>query len=102
MERYNGWSNYATWRVNLEISDDLIQGIREDGTTFDSVLSLEETLRDQVDEALTNYGDVPDCIALDYARSFVSDVDFREIAEHAVANYPELVATEEDEEEDAS
>ncbi len=30
-KKCNGWSNYATWRVNLEICDDAINILAEDG-----------------------------------------------------------------------
>ncbi len=94
--KYNGWTNYETWRVNLEICDDYMQSLAQDGMTFTDVNTLAEYLKDYVDEVLTNFGQVEDGIALDYARSFVSDVDWYEIAEHGVE--AGLIESEEDEE----
>jgi hypothetical protein len=84
---YNGWTNYATWRVNLEICDDYLNSIVNDAhhgyiDKYNDVAELADHLKDYVDDALTNYGELTDGIALDYARSFVSDVDWYEIAEH--------------------
>lgn len=83
-ERYNGWSNYETWRVNLELCDDQINSLSHDRITFDSVDILADHLREYVDDVLTNFGERSDSIALDYARAFVSDVDWYEIAEHGI------------------
>jgi hypothetical protein len=70
---YNGWSNYATWRVMLEIFD----GYDSDGRE----LSHQEC-RDYVEEILEM--EIPNpsrCLALDYARAFLSDVNWHEIAD---------------------
>jgi hypothetical protein len=80
--RYNGWANYATWRINLEICDDIIASLIGE-QTFDDVGSLADYLEESVDEVLTNYGEKEYGLTLDYARAFVSDVNFQEIAEHA-------------------
>lgn len=68
---YNGWTNYETWRINLEIFD----GLDEEFWRGQYV----ESLRDYVDEALTNFGETETGLALDYARAFVQDVNFHEI-----------------------
>lgn len=79
---YNGWRNYATWRIQLELVDDYINSmlVDEDGEIEEVTPSQ---LEDYVDECLTNFGEIENGIALDYARSFVSDVDWYELAEHA-------------------
>ena len=83
--RYNGWTNYATWRVRLEIFDgfdpsDLFGDFREN-----DVDALAECLKDYADEAVT--GEAPEGLAADYARAFLSDVNWYEIAEHMVADF---------------
>jgi hypothetical protein len=67
MEKYNGWTNYATWRINLEVFD---------GMEFDHYPSDAE-LQDYVEE-LFEYQSSG--LALDYARAFISDVNWSEIA----------------------
>lgn len=77
--KYNGWTNYATWRVHLEIFD----GTEDHWTA--------ESARDYVMEILES-----DCghgLCFDYACAFISDVNWHEIASH-------YEAPEEDEEEE--
>jgi hypothetical protein len=79
--RYNGWTNYATWRVNLEIFDDinaLDMWPREVRT--DDAYGLGKQLEEYADEVVT--GAAPEGLAADYARAFLSDVNWQEIAEH--------------------
>lgn len=95
---YNGWSGgYATWRINMELCDDIIEGL--DGTTFDSLSDLAKYLEDEVDEILTQYGEITSGVTLDYARAFVSDVDFYEIAEHH-AEDNDLINSDDDDTDD--
>ena len=89
---YNGWSNYATWRINLEIIDDYAASLVGE-QTFPDVGTLAEAMAEMVDEVLTECGTVPTSLLLDYARAFVSDVNFHEIAE---AHADDLVKAEDD------
>jgi hypothetical protein len=66
--RYNGWNNYETWRVNLEIFD----GGNFNMAGFEMREFVEELIEDQSCEGL----------ARDYALAFISNVDWQEIAEH--------------------
>lgn len=87
MSKYNGWTNYETWRVQLEIIDDYVQNsLCEDYEEYleTSKYNLVEMLKDYADEAITNFGELAEGLALDYARSFLSDVDWYELAEHAI------------------
>jgi len=77
---YNGWTNYATWRVNLEMFDG--------SETYWTEVSAKEFVEECI-ESTTDEG-----IARDYAMAFISDVNWQEIAEH----YQE---ENEDEEEEA-
>jgi hypothetical protein len=68
--RYNGWTNYATWRVNLEILGDI---------EFDYAVTaddLQEIVEDCVFTNRSNGG-----LIEDYARAFLSEVNYVEIAE---------------------
>ena len=69
MEKCNGWTNYATWRINLEILSDM---------EFEEQVSA-DYLKDLVEELV--FIDVKDCLAADYARAFIAQVNFYEIAE---------------------
>jgi hypothetical protein len=90
---YNGWTNYATWRINLEIFD----GMTARELTGRSVPCMSE-LRDacqeyaeELIEATSNEG-----LARDYALAFLSDVDWWAIADQLV------IADTDDEDEEES
>ena len=103
-ETYNGWTNYATWRINLEMFDGHVDSM-DDGEmediremdTYDYSKQLDAT----ADEYLTMDG--AKGLVLDYARSFLSDVNWFEIAEHIKADIVDRIGEakeEEDEEEE--
>jgi hypothetical protein len=78
--RHNGWTNYATWRVSLEIFDGM--DIRDDfGDDLPSPRALADWLADLADNHITSFGTL-DGPAVDFARAFLADVNWREIAEH--------------------
>jgi hypothetical protein len=93
--KYNGWTNYATWRINLEIVDDYVSSVLGE-MTFSDVGGLADHLKDYVDEVLTGFGQNEEGLAVDYARAFVSDVNWYEIAE---SNKDELVRDDTDDED---
>jgi len=68
---YNGWTNYATWRVNLEILGDI---------EFEETVTA-DGLKEIVEDCVFNNTVEKDCLAADYARSFIQQVNFYEIAE---------------------
>jgi hypothetical protein len=72
MEKYNGWTNYATWRINLEVIGDM---------EFENKVSALQLIEIVEECVFTNPNtcDTPRLIE-DYARAFVSQVDFYEIA----------------------
>jgi len=91
---YNGWTNYATWRVNLELLDGVETSIEsnleeylhlvEDGTISDEnkidvVHDLSQELKSLVEETMDSYD--TDSIVRSYADVFLSDVDYYDIAE---------------------
>ena len=70
--KYNGWSNYATWRVNLEILSDM-DWYETEYVDADYLKSLvEDVVFSQHEESLMS----------DYANAFLSEVNYHEIAEH--------------------
>lgn len=66
--KYNGWTNYATWRINLEWFD----GAEPMGDA--------DYLREYVEECLEQ--DCDNETTLSYAMAFIDDVNWYEIAEH--------------------
>jgi hypothetical protein len=84
--KYNGWTNYATWRINLEIFDGFnILDFYPD--TEPDLHELSVFLENYVDEILQD--DSPNGLCYNYAHAFVSGVNWYEIAKHLIENYKE-------------
>ena len=81
-QTHHGWTNYATWRVNLEIFDDA-----DKAELFDLSLPVEQlrhVLQDYVEGHIYEAGGGEGNIAVDYALAFLSDVNWYEIAKHMI------------------
>ncbi len=72
--KYNGWTNYETWRVNLELFDGWASNGATDGT------HTSDMLRDIAEEYIEHTSEPG--IARDYAMAFISNVNWHEIAKH--------------------
>lgn len=88
-ETHNGWTNYATWRVNLEIVDGTTWN--SDDTTFEDIHSLKEYIKDFVETCVLEQGDSKQSLLLDYATAFLSDVNYYEIAQSVAESNPSLI-----------
>ena len=71
-KEYNGWTNYATWRVNLEILGDI---------EFDAPVNADQ-LKEIVEDCVFSSYEMKSGSHLveDYSRAFISQVNFYEIA----------------------
>ena len=92
-KNYNGWTNYATWRVNLEIIDDIDTDFWtdtiEDQRGSDMLhYNLGQEIREYTEQFLEGDG-CDNNLVFDYALAFLSDVNWREIAEHVIDTYKE-------------
>lgn len=67
---YNGWTNYATWRIALEIFDGYDPGYKMDAA------ECEQFAEDII------FQNSSDTLSDSYARAFISDVNWYEIADH--------------------
>jgi hypothetical protein len=72
MTKYNGWANYATWRVMLEYFDNFDNS--EYGGYVDGY-ECKEMVLDYIEST------VGDRMVADWARSFLELVDWEEIAQ---------------------
>ena len=75
---HNGWTNYATWRVNLECFDgmDSCKGMTAEtceDMVVEHIYRQSEGLAYDTDHAQQ---------VLEYAMAFLSEVNWHEIAEH--------------------
>ena len=73
-EKHNGWTNYATWRINLEIIDGIEIETKTCAATIQEI--VEDVVFSQY-EFGSGYS-----LMYDYAKAFVSEVNFYEIAEN--------------------
>lgn len=65
--RYNGWTNYATWRLNMELFDGL--DLDRDVDAGELEQSAYDTITDDGND-----------LAIGYALAFIADVNWYEIA----------------------
>jgi hypothetical protein len=87
---YNGWTNYETWRVNLEIFDGMEPS--RFGRRLDKY-DLADCLKEHANELIDQTGPG---LAVDYARAFLDDVNWQEIAQSMIEAYADD-ETDEDE-----
>mgnify|MGYP003334443916 CR=1 FL=1 len=93
--KHNGWTNYATWRVMLEMFDGVspsdIMGSERKPTLHD----LSQALKEWAESAIEQDGKG---LALDYAMAFLASVEFHEIAQYMLEAYADDYADENEEE----
>ena len=100
-ERYNGWTNYETWRVNLEWFDGddwerydgWFDDWLEDGTQNPTqlrtlVYDLGECLLEEVEEAIGCWAPGTPCSStfVGWLMAWLKDVNWTEIASHAASS----------------
>lgn len=89
-EKYNGWANYETWRINLEWFDNFDLCVDFGHYTLEDLDSLDahdlkDDLRELVEVQLEC--DAPtDSNAYSYAMAFLANVNWYEIATHCLQN----------------
>ena len=88
MTNYNGWTNYATWRVNLEIFDGM--DAADMGWSRMDRWELAPVLKDYAEEVIEMTA--PEGLARDYAMAFLDDVNYREIADMLISQSDEEAA----------
>ena len=83
-DTYNGWTNYATWRINLEIFDGTnLEDMSWDGMdTSDLANALQEYAQEIVFLECNEKS-----LAYSYAMAFLSEVNWYEIAEHLLEDF---------------
>ena len=77
-EKYQGWTNYETWKYNLELLDENYYRVLIEDNQFSSVYDLSKAIEDEADE-------LAELVKPSWASSWVSaafsEVNWREIAE---------------------
>ena len=80
---YNGWTNYATWRVQLDIVDDLVEAECADDIERARALTDDEW-RDMIEGWVESHREHDNSLMMDYADAFLSDVNYYELSDAAV------------------
>ena len=83
MTTYNGYTNYETWKVNLEMIDGLTPSdlcVLDPADTY----LIAGALKDYCEETLSNDGHG---LALSFALAFLDNVDWKQIAELLIEAY---------------
>lgn len=105
MSNYNGWTNYETWRVGLEIINDMtledfgfdVEFPTDESRSYGSENEQDFDLVDAHDLAEAMKSHVQDHIeettepgfARDYAMAFLDNVSWRELANHMIQDAKE-------------
>lgn len=91
-KKYNGWTNYETWRIALELFGGYDPSEECEHTqaadTDELTDELADSLRGQAEEYISTSASG---LALDLAMSFLQAVDWREIASHMVEDYADRI-----------
>ena len=87
--KYNGWTNYATWRINLEVFDGMT--LEDMNTVEVDPYEVSQYLKDYAEEIifLDSHigGKSPSSLLEDYARAFLQEVNYYEIAKHMIEDH---------------
>ena len=83
MSTHNGYTNYETWRVNLEIFDGF--NPIDWGFNILDVYDLAEGLKEYAHDLIEQGSS--EGLARDYALAFLEAVNYREIARHMMEDY---------------
>ena len=99
-QKYNGWTNYATWLCNLWFPDftplfeDHIEDLSDEHEDKADLLNtLEMWIKDDVLEYVESIVDERVGFVMDLVGSALNDIDFRDIAEHYVDDVWDSIET---------
>jgi len=87
---YNGWTNYETWRVNLEVFDGMTASDFDGADNAEpDIYDFSMQLKDYAEEIIFQQVPInqPSTLMEDYARAFLQEVNWYQIAEHMVNDY---------------
>ncbi len=93
-KKYNGWANYATWRINLELLSDPDWSdtfeIHMEEEREDAICAISKDLAEYVDDYIDHalHGSHDESLVQGWARAFADDCNYWEIAKHI---YDELI-----------
>ena len=88
-QKYNGWTNWATWMVNLhfdnfDFTDEVENGSFDDISKDDLRCQLAYTIQEHVECYLEEVADTSNTFVADLISGTMQDVDWHDIADHYV------------------
>ena len=95
-QKYNGWTNYATWMVNLhfedfDFTDDIVCGCFDNMNKDELRSYLASWIQEYVDCYLEEVVDTNNSFILDVLNSTMQDVDWHDIADNYVDDILEQI-----------
>ena len=95
-QKYNGWTNYATWLVNLhfcnlDFTDDVESGAFDDMDADDIRCHVASWIQELVESYLDEVVDTDNLFVLDVVSTTINDVDWHDIADHYVDDIQDAI-----------
>lgn len=95
-QKYNGWTNYATWLVNLhfenlDFTDEVESGCFDNMNKDDLLGYVASWIQEYVESYLEEVVDTNNCFVQDLINSTINDVDWHDIADHYVDDIVDAV-----------
>lgn len=99
-QKYNGWTNYATWMVNLhfeylDFTDEVDSGVFDDMSKDDIRCHVASLTQQYVEDYLDAVVDITNCFVQDLINATINDVDWHDIADHYVDDILDAVKDKE-------
>ena len=99
-QKYNGWTNYATWMVNLhfenlDFTDEVDSGVFDDMNAHDVRCHVASLIQQYVEDYLDAVVDVTNSFVQDCINATINDVDWHDIANHYVDDILDAVSDKE-------
>ena len=89
--KYNGWSNYVTWKMNLEFIDEQMNHIYEVAPKTKDTHEMAEFLQGMWEEYIEHLQSQIDgdwWLLFSFVDCYVEDVNWGEIADHVIEGRP--------------
>lgn len=80
MSKYNGWSNWETWVVNLHFSEDIIELAMSSDFTFDCLHEASIFIKEYVEGYMHENSDIDNLYFQDIFVGFRGEVNWTELA----------------------
>jgi predicted DNA-binding protein len=95
-QKYNGWTNYATWMVNLhfgnlDFTDDVESGVFDDMDADGIRCHVASLIKELVKSYLDEVAGTDSLFVRDIMNATINDVDWHDIADHYVDDIQDSV-----------